>query len=139
VASIPVIAAIVRRGERYLVGRRPAGKRHGGLWEFPGGKLLDGEDWLAAARRELAEELRMDVVSVGDVLLTARDPDSPFDIHFVEVEVASRSVPEALEHSEVAWYTADELHALPMAPADAQMVSRLLTDPPKGHRPRARP
>jgi 8-oxo-dGTP diphosphatase len=44
VTSIPVIAAIIRRGERYLVGRRPDGKRHGGLWEFPGGKLMDGED-----------------------------------------------------------------------------------------------
>ncbi len=131
-ASIPVIAAIVRRGERYLVGRRPAGKRHGGLWEFPGGKLLDGEDWLAAARRELAEELCIEVVSVGEVLLTAADPDSPFDIHFVEVEVASRLVPEAKEHSEVGWFTAGELDALPMAPADAEMVSRLLEDPPRG-------
>lgn len=136
---IPVIAALVRRTDRYLVGRRPEGKRHGGLWEFPGGKLLDGEDWLAAARRELAEELRIDVVSVGELRLTATDPDSPFDIHFVDVEVATPSVPEALEHSEIGWFTADELHALPMAPADAQMVSRLLTDPPLSHRPPGRP
>jgi 8-oxo-dGTP pyrophosphatase MutT (NUDIX family) len=139
VTSIPVIAAIIRRGERYLVGRRPAGKRHGGLWEFPGGKLLDGEDWLAAARRELAEELCIEVASVGEVLLTATDPDSPFDIHFVEVEVAPRVSPEALEHSEVGWFTADELHGLPMAPADAQMVSRLLVDPPRDPHPQARP
>ncbi|HUP18713.1 MAG TPA: hypothetical protein VM778_02035 [Gemmatimonadota bacterium] len=38
---IPVLAAVVRRGDDYLLARRPAHKRHGGLWEVPGGKLRD--------------------------------------------------------------------------------------------------
>jgi 8-oxo-dGTP pyrophosphatase MutT (NUDIX family) len=56
-----VLAAVIRRQDRYLVCRRPAHKRHGGLWEFPGGKLEPGETLLEAARRELREELGAEV------------------------------------------------------------------------------
>lgn len=120
---VPVIAAVVLRGGRYLLGRRPEEKRHGGLWEFPGGKLDDGEDWLAAARRELSEELGMDALSTGRVLFEAGDPGSRFVIHFVEVEASGE--PVALEHAEVGWFLPDELAGLPLAPADAAFVSRL--------------
>ncbi|MCK7504065.1 MAG: NUDIX domain-containing protein [Desulfobacterales bacterium] len=62
-APIHVIAAVIRRDGRYLVGRRPDGKRHGGLWEFPGGKVDPGESRLEAAHRELGEELGMQALS----------------------------------------------------------------------------
>ena len=121
--TVPVIAAVVQRDGRYLLGRRPQHKRHGGLWEFPGGKLLAGESRLDAARRELAEELGLEVVSIGAVLHAVRDPGSPFLIEFVEVE--ARGEPTAHEHSRVAWFTVVELAALPLAPADARFVERL--------------
>lgn len=60
---------MIRRDGRYLVCRRPAQKRHGGLWEFPGGKIDDGESLLDAARRELAEELSINVIEVGATLM----------------------------------------------------------------------
>lgn len=120
---IPVIAAVIRRDGRYLVGRRPDEKRHGGLWEFPGGKVDPGESWLEAAHRELSEELDMDAVAVGALLLSVQDPGSPFVIHFLEVE--AQGDPTPLEHSAVGWYTPDEMTELPLAPADARLVSRL--------------
>ncbi len=52
---IRVIAAVIRRGPELLVCRRPAHKRHGGLWEFPGGKCEPGESDADTARRELLE------------------------------------------------------------------------------------
>jgi len=52
-----VVAAVIERDGKYLLCQRPQGKRYGGLWEFPGGKLLAGESLLEAARRELREEL----------------------------------------------------------------------------------
>jgi mutator protein MutT len=67
--SIRVIAAVLARGEKLLVCQRPPHKRHGGLWEFPGGKVEAGEDDETAARRELAEELGIEVESVGDAEL----------------------------------------------------------------------
>jgi len=123
--AVRVVAAVVGRDGRYLVGRRPEQKRHGGLWEFPGGKVDPGEDWLAAARRELREELRMDATAVGRVLLEVVDPGSPFLICFVEVEAVGD--PDPLEHTSVGWFTPHELSQLPLAPADARFVSLLRT------------
>jgi len=117
---IPVIAAVIQSEGRYLVGRRPAGKRHGGLWEFPGGKMGDGEDELAAAKRELAEELGMDAIRAGATLFSATDTGSPYHIRFVEIEAAG--VPDAKEHAEVGWFTLGELVAMPLAPTDALFV-----------------
>jgi len=122
-APLPVIAAVIVRDGRYLVGRRPAEKRHGGLWEFPGGKVDAGEDWSGAARRELAEELGMLVGSVGRLLLSVGDEGSAYVIHFVEVEATGEPMPT--EHTAVGWYTPEELAALPLAPADARFVARL--------------
>lgn len=122
-AGVRVVAAVVRRDGRYLLGRRPEHKRHGGLWEFPGGKVLDGESRLDATRRELAEELRIEVVAVGALLHSVRDPGAPFVIEFVEVE--TRGEPVALEHSTVAWFKAEELAGVALAPADADFAERL--------------
>lgn len=133
-ASIPVVAAVIVRHGRYLVGRRPGHKRHGGLWEFPGGKLDPGESWEEGAARELDEELGLRLERLGAALFEARDPESPFLIRFVEAEVSGRL--EAREHSAVEWYTPDELTRLPLAPSDAAFVATLCaarnnaSDPP---------
>ena len=127
-APIPVIAAVVRRDGLYLAGRRPQQKRHGGQWEFPGGKLLEGEAMLEAARRELAEELSLDAVSVGDTLFSADDDGAPFVIHFVEV--VAHGDPVAQEPSAVGWFTLDELAAMSLAPADARLVEPALSQLP---------
>lgn len=117
------MAAIIGEGGRWLVGRRPEHKRHGGLWEFPGGKMDHGESYLDAARRELAEELSLVAQSVGRCLLSVRDPGSRFVIDFVEVVVSGTAVPH--EHSEIGWFTLDELRELPFAPADREFVDWL--------------
>ena len=121
-ARARVVAAVIEMDGRFLVGQRPEEKRHGGLWEFPGGKLDTGEEPADAARRELAEELALEVVRVGE-LLTAVDDGDAFVIEFHEVRV--RGEPRAIEHSAVAWCTADELASMPLAPADAAFVAWL--------------
>jgi 8-oxo-dGTP diphosphatase len=120
VRRVPVVAAVVRRGDRLLLGRRPVHKRHGGLWEFPGGKIDEGESVAEAARRELAEELGLEVLAVEDRLFAMDDGASPFLIQFHPVSVVGE--PDAIEHSEVGWFSPEELEAMELAPADAAFV-----------------
>jgi 8-oxo-dGTP diphosphatase len=117
---IRVLAAVIERDGRWLLCLRPARKRHGGCWEFPGGKLEPGESHLEAARREMREELAVEVVDAGDVLCSRRDAGSPFVIDFVAVRVAGE--PRALEHDDVRWVTPAEAARLPLAPADRAFV-----------------
>ena len=122
-----VVAAIIERGGRLLLCRRPAGKRHGGLWEFPGGKLLPGESIPDAARRELAEELAVEVLSVGERLFALRDPGSPFVVEFYPVEIAGE--PVALEHEALLWAEPEDLAGLDLAPSDRAFASRYASGP----------
>lgn len=117
---VRVLAAVIRRGERYLLCQRPRHKRHGGLWEFPGGKFEPGESLLRAARRELAEELALHAEVVGDVVFRSHDPGSAFVIEFVPVEVSGE--PRTLEHEAVAWATLPEAAILTLAPSDRAFV-----------------
>lgn len=123
--KIPVVAAVIRRGNRYLVCKRPVQKRHGGLWEFPGGKIHPGESVPEAIERELREELDLTAAEIlGEPLLDVRDPASPFVILFVETKI--RGNPQALEHDAIGWFQATELIQLDLAPADRQFVIRVL-------------
>ncbi len=115
-----VLAAVIRRQGRYLLCRRPVRKRHGGLWEFPGGKLEPGETLARAAARELKEELGTELTAYGPVLFSHREVGSHFQIDFVSVEIAGE--PEALEHEELRWVSAEELQGLTLAPSDTAFV-----------------
>lgn len=127
---VPVVAAVIRRNGRYLACRRPPEKRHGGLWEFPGGKVLEGESREDAVRRELDEELELETVELGALLFTAVDRGAAFVIDFVEVRALGS--PVLHEHSEVGWFTPSELRGLPLAPADAAFAARLPDARPGG-------
>lgn len=122
--SIPVLAAVVVDNGRYLVCQRPLSKRHGGLWEFPGGKIEPGESLLDAANRELTEELNVTAVSVGEPIYSVRDEGSPFVINFVPSEIAG--TPTCLEHADIRWESIEDIQQLDLAPSDRQFVDFLL-------------
>ncbi len=103
-------------GERYLLCQRAPNKRHGNLWEFPGGKVEPGESIEEAAARELKEELLLTVTSVGDVLLVVPDTASGLLINFASVDVTGD--PILTEHSNLGWYSVPELIKLDLAPSD---------------------
>lgn len=117
--SVPyqrVIACVIRDGDRYLVCQRPAHKRHGGLWEFPGGKAEPNESDEHAAARELDEELGIELVRASAAVFEIADPASEYLIAFVPVEI--RGDPQCLEHSRMTYGAPAELLELPLAPCD---------------------
>jgi len=121
---IRVIAAVAHRGDALLVCLRPAHKRHGDLWEFPGGKCEPGETDSDTARRELQEELGVTVTSVGLELFAIADPGSNFLIAFVPVTFDGE--PASHEHTAIRWAPPFALASLPLAPSDSRFVQHLL-------------
>lgn len=124
-AVVDVVAAVIRNGRGHLlIGQRPAHKRHGGLWEFPGGKVDPGETLADAVARELQEELRLTATWVAPEPVFARqDPGQPFRILFVEAGAGGD--PVLLEHQAVAWIPVPPPEGYALAPSDAAFVEAL--------------
>jgi 8-oxo-dGTP diphosphatase len=117
---IRVVACVVARGDELLVCQRPHAKRHGGLWEFPGGKCEAGESDESAARREMAEELGVTVTRVGSAEHEFHDPGSPYVIVFLRTEITGE--PVCHEHIALTWGLPEILSSLPLAPTDRRYI-----------------
>jgi mutator protein MutT len=115
-----VVAAVLRRGDTVLLCRRPLEKRHGGLWELPGGKVHPGETPRQALARELEEELGLALTAASAPLAQLDDPGSTFTIAFHPVE--ARGEPEPREHLEVRWVEIARAGAYELAPSDRRFV-----------------
>lgn len=126
-----VAAALIDAEGRILIAKRPAGKSLPGLWEFPGGKLKDGETPEAALVRELREELGLTVAPADLTPLTFASHDYA-DFHlFMPLYLCRRwqGRPEAHEHDAIAWARPEELADYPMPPADAPLIKVLRGSP----------
>jgi 8-oxo-dGTP diphosphatase len=127
-AGLPVIevtAAVIRRGGRYLVTRRGAGRHLAGLWEFPGGKRIPGESVEACLRRELHEELGVAPTAIEWIeSVPWAYADRCVVLHFFRCTITGQEV-EAREGQPIRWVTPRQLGGLPMPPADAELVARL--------------
>lgn len=121
---IVVAAAVIEAGGRYLITRREKGHLEG-LWEFPGGKVKPGETLEECLRRELREELGVEV-AVGEKLetVTWRYPERIVTLHFFRCRLAGgRLTPQ--EGQAVAWVAPNELDRYAFPPADASLLTHL--------------
>jgi A/G-specific adenine glycosylase len=125
VPHVEVAAAVLLRGERVLIGRRPAGGLLGGLWEFPGGKIEEGEDVAACLERELDEELGI-AVAVGEHVGTFRHAYTHFGVtvHAMQCRLV-RGRPQARAHAEVRWVDVGGLTEFPMGKVDRAIARKI--------------
>jgi A/G-specific adenine glycosylase len=121
-----VVAAVtIREDGRVLVARRRQEDMLGGLWEFPGGKCEDGETLPDALRREMREELGIEV-AVGKELIVVEHAYTHFRITlyaFVCRLVAGE--PVCIDCDDFRWATLEEIAALPMSVADRKIAGVL--------------
>jgi mutator protein MutT len=122
--TIVVTAAVIARGDRYLVTRRQQGVHLEGLWEFPGGKCEHGESLADCLRRELLEELGAGAV-IGEELLTVTHhyPERSVELHFLSCELTGD--PEPLLGQEMRWVSRHALRSLRFPPADDELIALL--------------
>ena len=123
---IRVVAGILRDAQgRVLLAQRGAGKHLAGLWEFPGGKVEAGEAPLAALRRELHEELGVDV-DAAEPLITVpwHYPGLRVDLEVWDVS-SWHGAPHGREGQALAWSAVDAMHEFEMPPADRPVVTAL--------------
>jgi 8-oxo-dGTP diphosphatase len=121
-----VTAAIVQNQGRYLIARRKAGEKLAGMWEFPGGKVEDGESLKECLKREMFEELHLDT-EIGAVLTESYYTYEHGEILLVALEARLTSGDMKLEvHDRVEWLYPEELLKLDLAPADIPVARYLL-------------
>lgn len=125
---LPVVAvALLREDGHILMQRRPEGKQHGGLWEFPGGKIDPGEGAGQAARREMIEELG--VTLEAEALMPVSFAENRQGRHVLLLLYAARvwdGTPQAMEGQHFEWIAPDALMALAMPPLDVPLARDLL-------------
>ena len=123
---IHVVAAIFTKGEKVLACRRAPHKSSAGLWEFPGGKVENGESAFTALEREIKEELGLEckpretfdvsITKVGELEIKLETIICSFDtVH----ELSST------DHDEFRWLAKDELHKVNWAIPDRPAVTKL--------------
>lgn len=129
--GLPIVlvsaVALVDADGRVLLAERPAGKSMAGLWEFPGGKVNQGETPEAALIRELKEELSIDVTAscLAAIAFASHTYD---DFHLLMPLFACRvwkGEPQGLEGQALQWIRPIRMGDVAMPPADAPLVATL--------------
>jgi 8-oxo-dGTP diphosphatase len=127
---LTVSAGALRRGDGlWLMHRRPLQKDHGGLWEFPGGKVEATEKPSECLVRELREELGIslctdDLDPVGFAEERAAERKLPIVILLYKI-TAWEGEPAALEGGKIGWFTPEAIGRLPKPPLDSVLASHL--------------
>jgi A/G-specific adenine glycosylase len=129
IPHITAAAAVLRQGERVLIGRRQEGVLLGGLWEFPGGRLEPEESLESCLRREIGEEIGVEI-EVGVRLGAFNHAYSHFrvTVHAFECELI-KGEPQAIEHSEIRWVSPERLREYPMGKIDRTIAHTILENP----------
>ena len=121
---IEVVAAIIQRDGAYFSTQRGYGEFEG-MWEFSGGKIEPGEGGGGGGKREIQEELGVDIVIENLLCTTEYDyPSFHLKMHCYLCRVGAGEI-ELREHKSALWLRPEELESVEWLPADKDVISRL--------------
>ena len=122
---VEVVAALIKRGDKFLICQRPQNKARGLLWEFVGGKVEKGESKKQALMRECKEELNI-ILDVGDVFIDVTHEYLDIVVHLTLFNaVIAEGEPQLIEHNDMKWITATEIPNYEFCPADKVILQKL--------------
>ncbi len=123
---IPVVAGLIRRQGKVLVGQRPEGASLAGTWEFPGGKIELSESPEEALARELKEELGVDA-EIGPLKFVATHTYGKTGILFLFYDVKFwKGQIKTQQHLDLRWVTPKELEKLELPEANSKFLKQIL-------------
>lgn len=125
--TIKVVAAIIKDNNKIFATQRGYGEFKGG-WEFPGGKIEEGETPKEALVREIREELDT-IIEVGELIDTVEYDYPTFHLSMdcFWCEIVSGDL-VLKEHEAARWLTKDTLHSVEWLPADLGLVEKIISD-----------
>lgn len=120
-----VVAALIWKGNQFMICQRPAHKARGLLWEFVGGKVEPGETKEQALVRECREELAV-TVQVGKVFMEVTHEYPDLTVHLTLFHASiQEGTPQLLEHNDIRWITVEEIDLYPFCLADEVILEKL--------------
>lgn len=125
--QIEVVAAIIQQNNSCFATQRGYGEFEG-MWEFPGGKIKPGESLESALKREIKEELDVDIIT-GELFCTIEYdyPSFHLTMHCYLCSIVSGEI-KLLEHKSACWLTTQKLDIVEWLPADKEVVNKLKSD-----------
>ena len=126
--AIPVVGAVIWRDGKILAAQRKKGTKLGGLWEFPGGKIEEGESARQALMREINEEFEASINIASEICEVIHHYD------FATIQLTTfhcKLLNDHLilnDHDAVRWLEKHELESVNWAPADLPTIEHLLKE-----------
>ena len=120
-----VVAALIWKGDKFMICQRPANKARALLWEFVGGKVEPGETKEEALIRECKEELDI-ILSVDDAFMDVvhEYPDLTVHLTLFNATIAEGK-PQKLEHNDIRWIIPSEIPNYEFCPADEEILAKI--------------
>ena len=125
---ILVTGAIIQNDNNFLIGRRGKDEKSAGMWEFPGGKLEEGESPKECIKRELKEELNIDA-EIGELFssYTYNYPHVSYELFFFKVN-GFFGEPVKSVHDKLKWEKLKNFYKYDFLPGDGPLIDKLISE-----------
>ena len=125
--KIDVAAGLIICDNKILIGQRKHGKSLEYKWEFPGGKLERNETLKECLKRELFEEMKLDISVGKSFVISSYDYDfGTIILHSFWATCTSQNIPVVLEHEQYKWVNLKDLPQYDFAPADKPIIEAII-------------